>query len=310
VGTLQRHYALQAVRDVRYWADGRWQTLQDLVAAGLDPLSVPWAPQPEAFRRIRVTYADGLQVLVNRSANECTVEAAAQELTLPRAGWAVWTPDGALLAYSAYAPGTRQRVDFIRDDRAGLQYLNPRGAEVLGQTQPALWLGGRLTVRLDPATGDAWVAGVERRYAPPRPLAHTRLDFHFDHDLQGWAGAHDVGPLHVVDGALRVDIVGADPYLSAPPLDLAPDSVKTIVVRMRITCGTSGKVYFQADGVKATPEEMCVHFPVQASGEFTDIRIPVGAHRLWRGQRIVGLRLDPESGATPGVAEIQSIRGE
>jgi hypothetical protein len=310
VGTLQRHYALQAVRDVHYWAGGRWQTLQELVAAGLDPWPVPWAPQPEAFRRIRVTYADGLQVLVNRSADECTVSAAGQDLTLPRSGWAAWMPDGKLLAYSAYAPGTRQRVDFIRDDGAGLQYLNPRGAEVIGQKQPTLWLDGKLTMRLDPATGDAWVDGVDVPYAPPRLPAHTRLDFRFDHDVQGWAGAHDVGPLHVVNGALRIDIVGEDPYLSAPPLDLAADSVKTVVVRMRTTGGTFGKIYFQADGVKATAEEMCLHFPVKPGAEFVDIRIPVGEHRLWKGHRIVGMRLDPEHGATPGVVEIESIRGE
>jgi hypothetical protein len=310
VGTLQRHYALQAVREVRYWADGRWQTLPELVTAGIDPLPLPWAPQPEALRRIEVTYADGLKVLVNRRDDDCLLTAAGQQLTLPRSGWAAWSADGKLLAYSAFAPGTRHRVDFIRDDGARLQYLNPRGAEVLGQTQPALWLDGRLATRLDAATGDAWINGETRPYRPARPAAVTKLDFHFDHDAQGWSGAHDVGPLHAAGGALRVDIVGDDPNLSSPPLDLAPDSVSTVVLRMKVSCGTFGRLYWQADGVKAPPEEMCLHFAVTPSADFTEIRIPVGRHKLWRGHRILGLRLDPEHGAAPGVAEIAGIWGE
>ncbi|MBI2299304.1 MAG: hypothetical protein HYU66_10250 [Armatimonadetes bacterium] len=310
MGTLQRHYAFQPVREVAYWADGRWQDLQQLVTAGIDPLPNPWGPQPEGLRRIQVTYANGLRVLVNRAEEECGVAPLGQEVRLPRSGWAAWTPDGKLLAYSGYAPGTRQRVDFIRDDRARLQYLNPRGAEVMGQTQPTLWLGGRLTVTLDPATGNAVVAGKGLPYTPPRPPVHTRLDFHFDHDLQGWVGAHDLGPLRVVDGALKADIVGEDPYLGAPPIDLAPDSVKTVVIRMRTTCGTFGQLYFRAEGAQATAEEMCIHFPVQPGPEFEEIRIPVGDHPLWKGHRIVSLRLDPEHGAAPGVVEIQSIRGE
>jgi hypothetical protein len=40
------------------------------------------------------------------------------------------------------------------------------------------------------------------------------------------------------------------------------------------------------------------------------MRIPVGSHPLWKGRRIVSLRLDPQHGESPGSVEIESIRGE
>ena len=123
VGTLQRYYALQPIREVYYWKDGGWQTLPQLVAAGIDPLPVPWAPQPDCLKRIQIHYANGLRVVVNRLAEEFSVRVEGQVIVLPRSGWVAWMPEGQLLAYSAYAPGTRKRVDFLHDRTADLRYL-------------------------------------------------------------------------------------------------------------------------------------------------------------------------------------------
>ena len=229
---------------------------------------------------------------------------------LPRSGWVAWLPDGKVLAYSAYAPGTRHRVDFLRDRVTEMQYLNPRGETVLGETQPTLWSQGRVVMRLDPATGDAWVEGQEHKYAPPRPKPLDKLDFRFSESTLGWRGQRDLGPLRIENGVMTARIVGDDPGLAVPPVDLAPDSVKTIVVRMRITCGKFGQLYFQAEGSKANAEGMCVHFDIIPDGQLRDVRINVGSHPLWRGRRITRLRLDPEHGAHPGTVEIESIRGE
>ncbi len=311
VGTLQKHYALQPVRSVEYWLDGRWQTLGTVLKAGIDPTPNPWGPsQPECLKRIRVGYANGLTLVVNRLAEECDVKAGSQTIRLPKSGWVAWTADGKLLAYSAYAPGTAHRVDFIRDAGAKLQYLNPRGERVLGEDRPCLWLDGKPAVRLDPKTGDAWVRGTTVAFkAPVREPAH-RIDFRFNENAQGWRAASCLGPMRIVDGRLTAEIVGEDPYIVAPPIDLAPDTVKTIVIRMKVTCGTFGQLYFNADGVKATGEEMCIHFDVKPGPDVQEVRIPVGDHPLWRGHRIVNLRLDPEHGAFPGEVAIESIRGE
>jgi hypothetical protein len=219
-------------------------------------------------------------------------------------------PEGKLLAYSAYAPGTRDRIDFLHDRAADLRYLAPRGRQWLGQTEPTLWSGDKIVLRLDPRSGDAWVAGQRRKYEPPRLAPLARIDFRFERTTLGWSGQRDLGPLRIEGGALKAEIVGDDPALAAPPIDLAADSVKTLVLRLRVTCGRFGQVYFQAADVQATPEQMCVRFDVKPGPTIQEVRIPVGSHPLWKGRRIVALRLDPEHGESPGSIEIESLRGE
>jgi hypothetical protein len=312
VGTLQRHYALQPVRAVRYHRNGAWQSLLEIVVAGVNPLPDPWVKTPglEPLRRIQVEYANGLQVVVNRLPEDFAVDAGGQDIVLPPSGWVAWLPAGKLLAYSAYAPGTRHRIDFIRDQTVGLQFLNPRGQETGGETQLTLWRSGKVVARIDPASGDAMIEGKLRRYQPPGPTPLERVDFRFDKDTQGWVAHSGLGPLLVRGGALQADIVGEDPYLYAPAVDLAADSIRTLVVRMSVTCGTFGQLYFRAAEATATAEEMCIHFDVVPDGQVRDLRIKVGDHPLWRGHRITMLRLDPEHGASPGKVVIESIRGE
>ncbi|HSV75334.1 MAG TPA: hypothetical protein VLH79_16385 [Chthonomonadales bacterium] len=309
VGTLQRYMALQPVRHVLYWHGGRWVSLERLLGEGVNPSPSPWEPQPDALKRIRVEYENGLTVLVNRLAEETTVKAAGVSVRLPRFGWCAWTPDGRVLAYSGIPRGAAARVDYVHDRAAGLRFVNPRGGRALGATQPTLWLNGRMVSRVDPATGNAWVGGRWVPYRPPRPRPHTRLDFRFDRSTLGWHGRSGLGPIAIREGRLRAEIVGEDPILEAPPVDLPPGSVREIVVRMRASHGTMGQLYFRAEGVDASAEEMCVRFAVEPGNTLRDVRIPVGEHPLWRGRRILWLRLDPVHGAYPGVLEIESIRG-
>jgi hypothetical protein len=168
VGQLQKYYALQPVQSVLYWKDGRWQTLPQVVAAGIDPMPTPWAPQQDCLKRIQIQYANGLRMVVNRLSEEFPVSLEEQTIVLPRSGWVAWLPEGKLLAYSAFPPGKRQRVDFLDDRTADFRYLDPRGKDWLGQTQPTLWRAGKMVIRVDPVTGDAWINGQLRKYQPPR----------------------------------------------------------------------------------------------------------------------------------------------
>jgi hypothetical protein len=310
VGTLQRRYLLQPVQDVLYWKDGRWQTLQEIVKSGINPLTADWNPQTDCLKLIQVRYKNGLHIVVNRMTEEFPVKVGTRMVILPRSGWVAWDSAGKLTAYSAYAPGTRHRVDFIHDSTASLQYLNPRGQKVMGQTQPTLWLHGNIVMRLDPASGNAWVDGELWEYSPPLPQPLTHIDFHFDSDTQGWIGQSDISPLKVKDGALTGDIIGPDPYMSAPTIDLAPDSVKEIVVSMRINCGAYGQIYFVAKDANATLEQMSVRFPVKPGSEFQEIHIPVGDNPFWKGHRIISLRFDPERGFSPCEFAVKWIRGK
>ena len=153
VGRLQRHYALQPVRDVRYWDDGQWRTLEQLVRDGLVMQTSPFGPQTPAFARVQVVYGNGLHIVVNRAKEPLNVDAGGVGLTLPKSGWAAWG-DG-LLAYSAFFPGTLHRVDFIEDEAAGVRYLDSRDRRLLDVERPTLWQKAdgeyRIAVEVDPA---------------------------------------------------------------------------------------------------------------------------------------------------------------
>ncbi len=61
----------------------------------------------------------------------------------------MWRSDPPLLAYSAYWPGTTHRVDYLRDDAANLQYLDPRGARIQDVTTITQWQHGRIVISAD-----------------------------------------------------------------------------------------------------------------------------------------------------------------
>lgn len=309
VGTLQKHYVLQPVRCVQYWHRGAWRSLLDLMADGIDPQPVAWKPQPDALRRIRVEYRNGLTVVVNRLAEPFTVTANGRMIVLPRSGWVAWKP-GDILAFSACWPGTSSRVDFVDAPALGFRYVAPRSATVLGVSRPTAWSHGQVILTLDPATGDAVIRGRPAPWRPIKAKPLEKINFRFGQDLQGWSGISGLGPLRIRDGCLASEIVTDDPALVCPPVNLAPDSVSVIVVRMRVSCGTFGQLYFEAEGSDEPAEQRCIHFAVTPDNLFHDVRIPVSDHALWRGHRITGIRLDPEHGGVGGSVEIESIRGE
>ncbi len=85
VGHLQQYYSAQKVREVRYWHDGAWMTLEELVRRGIVPNIVPWNPQTEEFGRIRIDYENGLHIVVNRlNENLVVTQCGEQDVVLPR----------------------------------------------------------------------------------------------------------------------------------------------------------------------------------------------------------------------------------
>ncbi len=112
VGHLQRHYALRPVRRVLYWHDGEWVSLENLVRGGTVPNIVPWLPQTQEFGRVRIEYAGGLNVVVNRLQEPFAVCGPCNgPLELPQYGWAAWTDDRSVVAFSAAAAVRLGRVD-------------------------------------------------------------------------------------------------------------------------------------------------------------------------------------------------------
>jgi hypothetical protein len=162
---------------------------------------------------------------------------------------------------------------------------------------------GRDTIEVGPAKARtvAVLPGIERRIA--FEFAHGAPD-HFlpAHDLEFRAGG---------ETGLLMQITGTDPYMVRPFLDVPGDSVRTIVVRMRVTGGENGQFYWTTKASPPFAEDKVRVFPIQTDGQWHTYEITVGDHLLWKGHEITGIRLDPANGvgAVGGEAEVDYIRG-
>ena len=312
IGNLQHHYTLQPLRAVRYWHDGQWTTLEDFVKAGNVPNIVPWNPQTQAFGRVRVEYANGVRVVVNRLPQPFTVEEAGEGgVVLPRYGWVVWRTDGTLLAFSANWPGTTHRVDYLRDDHAELQYLDPRGEEVLGVSTITLWEKGEVTVQADPAANRVVVDGRTMALDLPETDPLTELAFDFADGLCGWVPTRGILSAAARDGALKLRVVAPGAHMRSPRLKVATDPIKAVEIRMTIRAAAvkPGGLYFTTEESPNIWNDKLVNFEVTADGEPHTYRLNVASHPKWKGQTLTKLRLDPLRGASEADVEIDFIRG-
>jgi hypothetical protein len=308
IGNLQRHYSGQAVSEVRYWQGDRWMTLEELVKSGVIPNIVPWNPQTQAFARTWIEYESGLQVMVNRSDEPLDVS---DGIVLPKCGWVAFMPDGSLAAFSAYWPGTQHRVDYLRDDETGIEYLDPRGEEIKGVHEITLWENGKVVLTAAPERNALTVEGREMLLDPAQPAARTTVDFGFDTDLEGWRPIRGFLSAEVRDGVLALKVIADDPFLTSPRLRVDGAQTPTIEVRMRVTGGQAadaGVFYFTTEESPNWNADKRVLFDVTADGEWHVYRVAMAGHPKWPSGIITGLRLDPVGGGAEREIEIDCIR--
>ena len=160
--------------------------------------------------------------------------------------------------------------------------------------------------------GDAQVAVEGVRYRRPslRPKVATRIAFEFDDGLDGWQPTHDLAAFDVRGGVLVTRATGRDPYMIRNSCEIAPGTVNTIVVRMRVSAGASPSIYWTTSDSPAFAEDKVARFPLIADGQFHDYRVDVGSHAMWQGKTITGVRLDPTNGADKAEIGVDFMRGE
>ena len=134
VGTLQPYYMFQKIKEITYLCpDSKWRTLAELI-------------QQDFLRDrryvVKEIFANGYSQIVNRTADECVVTTPRGEITLPKNSFVAWKGNS-LYAYSAYSPGTRQRVDFAEDKTRQIKFINPRTGSFGGVTVPSIWVKGK-----------------------------------------------------------------------------------------------------------------------------------------------------------------------
>jgi hypothetical protein len=79
---------------------------------------------------------------------------------------------------------------------------------------------------------------------------------------------------------------------------------------MKVSGGGGAQFYWATQSNPEITEERVMIFPLQADGQFHEYTLDLGKHPFWKGQTIMGIRLDPMNGTSPGSFEIDSITGE
>jgi hypothetical protein len=154
------------------------------------------------------------------------------------------------------------------------------------------------------------IDGALFRPGPCIPQLATTIAFVFSDSPQGWIAAHDVDELSIKDGVMTGKITGRDPYLVRPMLRVRGETCPVVVVRMRVSAGQGGQLYWTTESSPLLAEDKVINFPIQADGQFHDYRLEPGKHHLWTGQTITSLRIDPGNGARSADFSITFIRGE
>ena len=104
-------------------------------------------------------------------------------------------------------------------------------------------------------------------------------------------------------------ITGPDPYLVRVLVRVVGDRCPVIRLRMRLTAGHGGQLFWTTESSPGFSEDKTVRFAIQPDGRFHEYRLELGRHAAWAGQTITALRIDPGNAATSGEMAIDYIRG-
>lgn len=155
---------------------------------------------------------------------------------------------------------------------------------------------------------DVRIDGAAFRSVTRLPQLCERIAFEFD-ALEGWVGLHQVGDLRAHDGLLAGKITGPDPYLGRMVLRVRGDDCPVILLRMRVTGGGGGQLFWMTESSPAFTEDKALRLAVNPDGQFHEYRLEVGQHAAWSGQTITALRIDPCDGVASGEFAIDYVRG-
>ncbi len=136
VGTIQPYYMFQKIKNITYLCDdGKWRTLAQLIIEDIS-----------RDRRyvVREDFENGYTQIVNRTSTEAAIDTPRGTITLPKNSFVSWMGNR-VFAFSAYAPGTTQRVDYAEDNIRKLRFINPRNGSYEGVSSPTLWVKGKQT---------------------------------------------------------------------------------------------------------------------------------------------------------------------
>lgn len=123
------------------------------------------------------------------------------------------------------------------------------------------------------------------------------VQWDFRQGLHGWQGNQRVAPVQSTDQGLVVQSLGHDPWIEGPPVDIPPDHLVRVTLRLRSTADGSAQVFY---GPQFRAEQV-VGFIIFNDGQWHDYTLMI-PEPLGRATRF---RLDPSN--DEGLTVVQSI---
>jgi len=121
----------------------------------------------------------------------------------------------------------------------------------------------------------------------------------FEKSIEGWSLVHNLKLLSVSNSSLMIEVVGFDPYMHSPPINVKASEVRLLKVRVAVTEGAMLKVYWIRLDDPNWDEKKSYTFLIIPDGEFHEYSIDLGIHPEWKGI-IIQFRIDLEPPNTVG----------
>ncbi|TVS13928.1 MAG: hypothetical protein EA424_20830 [Planctomycetaceae bacterium] len=190
----------------------------------------------------------------------------------------------------------RERIDIEQRDDPGWRYDAGNAYLTVRVNKD-----GRSRVRAD---------GLYYRSVRRLPWLVEEIAFEFDDSLDGWLPGNDISEMLPLEGGLFGRISGPDPYLVRPLVQIQGDDVAVVNLRMRVTAGSTGQLFWTTETSPEFDEEKSIRFRIIPDGRYHEYRVLMQQHPAWKGQTITQLRLDPCAGARSGEFQIDYLRAD
>ena len=296
-------------------ADGENVALWPDYIDAIDGTKCPWVFAPRQILRnvLKLTGRDEdpATVILGQGQERLHVTAVAK---ITEADW-----DGRKLTFRATYPRGEQGVVLVsnvaRPVAVALDGRSIAERDQVEQGPEAGWWYDEslayLSIRIpSEGTSSVSVDGAAFRRVDRLPRLAVAIAFEFDDSPQGWVPAHHVASVSVREGVLVGTVTGPDPYLVRPLMRVEGDANPVVRIRMRVTAGHGGQFFWTTESSPSFAEDKTVRFAIQPDGRFHEYRLEPGNDRMWAGQTITAIRIDPGNGATSGEFAIDYVRGE
>ena len=134
-------------------------------------------------------------------------------------------------------------------------------------------------------------------------------EFNTDGDAEGWYPGNQLTPFTISGGTLKTTATGVDPYMvSQDNMNVNGSELKYVIVRMKVSTGNAGAIYFTTPDDQTFDEAKAWWFTVTPGTEFKTYSIDMSVIPKWASGTVHELRLDPTWDSPEASIEIDYIR--